>query len=303
MTEGDTSQQTLPPHELPGEVIDKILDHLHGDVATLKTCTLVCRSWIPTCRYHLFAAITCHPAVPGKGIAELLQWILVSPDVVPYVRWLYIAADLPPLTGEVQRPTLNVAVEDLAPIFTSFPNIRSIVLIGICISSVTPVAEPYAPQNIVPPLDILFIISCSTASRTFYPMYRLLSLFSEIENLNINDSLNWMGSWDPSMALPHLISPLQSRLHVHGLQFESSVNNAVAQAILHLFRTMPRHQWELQALSFCVSSAMNGPFLELIEECKQSLTYVYVNALGDASSELVNISFGTSYMTRPPVSK
>ena len=298
MAEGGTSQQISLPYELPGEVIDKILDHLHGDTVTLKTCTLVCRAWIPTCRYHLFTAISCHPAIPGEGITELLEWALASPDVVPYVEWLYVSVEPPPL-GEEQGPTFDVAVEDLVPTFASFPNIRSIVLMGISMSSRTPLAEHYVPPTIVPPLDMLFIVSCSTTGGTFYPMYRLLSFFSEIGNLNINDPLDWMGSWDPSMALPHLISPLQSRLHVHGFQFESSFSNSIAQAVLHLFHTMPRDHWELKTLSFCVTSAMNGPFLELIEDCKHSLTYVYVNVCVDASPDLENISFGMYYITRP----
>jgi hypothetical protein len=50
----------LSPH-LPLELYDRIIDHLHCDQVTLKTCALVCKSWLPASRYHLSQAfsLTC----------------------------------------------------------------------------------------------------------------------------------------------------------------------------------------------------------------------------------------------------
>ena len=39
---------------LPHEVLDLIIDHLHTEPATLKSCTLVSKSWVPRTRKHLF---------------------------------------------------------------------------------------------------------------------------------------------------------------------------------------------------------------------------------------------------------
>ncbi|TBU24559.1 hypothetical protein BD311DRAFT_610699, partial [Dichomitus squalens] len=39
---------------LPAETIDNIIDYLHDDVTTLAASSLVCRAWLPACRYHLF---------------------------------------------------------------------------------------------------------------------------------------------------------------------------------------------------------------------------------------------------------
>jgi hypothetical protein len=39
---------------LPPELIDMIIDLLHTDQAALTTCALVCRSWVPASRLHLF---------------------------------------------------------------------------------------------------------------------------------------------------------------------------------------------------------------------------------------------------------
>ncbi|KAJ7238491.1 hypothetical protein C8J57DRAFT_1478680 [Mycena rebaudengoi] len=39
---------------IPVEVQERILDHLHAEISTLKTCSLVGRAWRPTSRIHLF---------------------------------------------------------------------------------------------------------------------------------------------------------------------------------------------------------------------------------------------------------
>ncbi|KAJ7249380.1 hypothetical protein C8J57DRAFT_1723956 [Mycena rebaudengoi] len=39
---------------IPVEVHERILDHLHAEISTLKTCSLVGRAWRPTSRIHLF---------------------------------------------------------------------------------------------------------------------------------------------------------------------------------------------------------------------------------------------------------
>ncbi|KAK0436950.1 hypothetical protein EV421DRAFT_1739363 [Armillaria borealis] len=39
---------------LPVELCNLIIDHLHDSKPSLLTCSLVCRAWIPECRFHLF---------------------------------------------------------------------------------------------------------------------------------------------------------------------------------------------------------------------------------------------------------
>ena len=43
---------------LPPEVIDRIIDHLHDDILTLMSCTLVCKAWKPASRFHLFRDVS-----------------------------------------------------------------------------------------------------------------------------------------------------------------------------------------------------------------------------------------------------
>lgn len=39
--------------QFPQELVDNIIDHAHDDKPTLASCTLVCRSWLPSSSYHL----------------------------------------------------------------------------------------------------------------------------------------------------------------------------------------------------------------------------------------------------------
>ena len=39
---------------LPAELTDRVIDHLHADHLTLATCSLVCKTWLPASRHHLF---------------------------------------------------------------------------------------------------------------------------------------------------------------------------------------------------------------------------------------------------------
>lgn len=45
---------------------EEIIDHLHDDDDTLKTCSLVCRAWLPPSRYHLFGEFRLSWLAPTK---------------------------------------------------------------------------------------------------------------------------------------------------------------------------------------------------------------------------------------------
>ena len=54
----------LPLHlstRVAPELQDRILDNLHDSKKDLSTCSIVCKSWLPTCRFHLFAQVVYNP--------------------------------------------------------------------------------------------------------------------------------------------------------------------------------------------------------------------------------------------------
>ena len=46
------------PRTIPQELSDLIVDFLHNDIAALCNVGLVCKSWLPASRVHLFSDIT-----------------------------------------------------------------------------------------------------------------------------------------------------------------------------------------------------------------------------------------------------
>ena len=73
---------------IPQDVIDEILDCLASDRKSLRKCALVAKSWIPSCRRHLFRAIVFTP----KSRTRWLETFPV-PEESParHVRSIYLS--------------------------------------------------------------------------------------------------------------------------------------------------------------------------------------------------------------------
>jgi hypothetical protein len=56
---------------LPPELTDAIINLLHADHETLALCALVCRSWVPASRRHLFSDVSISPN--DSRVLELLS--------------------------------------------------------------------------------------------------------------------------------------------------------------------------------------------------------------------------------------
>lgn len=59
---------------LPGELLDHIVDFLHGQKDALKSCCLVSKSWVPRTWKHLFAFVFIDTS------AKLQLWKNTFPD-------------------------------------------------------------------------------------------------------------------------------------------------------------------------------------------------------------------------------
>ena len=79
--------KTVVVPRIPQEIIDEILDHLATDGSKLlKSCSLVSKSWVPSCRRHLFHTV----AFSRKNIPRWLR-IFPVPEESPahHVRCLW----------------------------------------------------------------------------------------------------------------------------------------------------------------------------------------------------------------------
>ncbi|KAH0584485.1 hypothetical protein H2248_010020 [Termitomyces sp. 'cryptogamus'] len=74
---------------IPGELHDRIIDHLHDDRPTLLICSTVCHTWMRASRYHLFSSLEIH-----RKITSALCSLLRAPHstIGKYVRDLSVRA-------------------------------------------------------------------------------------------------------------------------------------------------------------------------------------------------------------------
>ena len=66
------------------ELYDRILDNLHDSPSALSTCSTVWRSWLPTCRYHLFSEV-----ILSQKFAAFLR-SRANQEVFPFIRKVVI---------------------------------------------------------------------------------------------------------------------------------------------------------------------------------------------------------------------
>ena len=113
---------------LPQELVENIIDHLHDDPATLRSCALVSSAWLPASRYHIFHHVSIRLGqgaylenTPCGGEARRLYQIVVSsPEIVPYICDLLIYKGV-----ESPDPYLNrMTQEESLPLLRLLTNLR-----------------------------------------------------------------------------------------------------------------------------------------------------------------------------------
>ncbi|SJL14114.1 uncharacterized protein ARMOST_17569 [Armillaria ostoyae] len=120
---------------VPQELLDYILDFLHNDVPTLRTCSLVSHAFLPCSRYHTYSSVfivhVCElhifreryagQAYKSKDLAALLEY---SPHVAPLVTRFGIHAKLDWMSDIFMDSDTN-----LSPIISSLKNLSYIEII------------------------------------------------------------------------------------------------------------------------------------------------------------------------------
>ncbi|KAJ7111585.1 hypothetical protein C8R43DRAFT_1113555 [Mycena crocata] len=98
---------------LPPEIMDAALDFLHSDSAALSACTLVCRDWLPSARFHLLSQL----ALDATTVESFFE------DFVDTTSSLHKGVMLPKFTakglGDVRA--LRIHGLDLSTVPSKFP--------------------------------------------------------------------------------------------------------------------------------------------------------------------------------------
>jgi len=87
-------------------LIEQIIDHLHDDKESLRTCSLVCKIWTPSARFHLFSDIR----VDGPAAKLMLE---SAPAVIPFIRNVHL---------DKQQ------WDEIVPVLVGFESVRSLTL-------------------------------------------------------------------------------------------------------------------------------------------------------------------------------
>jgi hypothetical protein len=97
---------------LPGEIWDRVIDHLHEEHAALEACALVCHGWLASARLHRFRSmhIPWHGMIPGIHGGRLTLLCDPSSSAPFYVRSLYLSERASRGAHNPAGPLLNLAL-------------------------------------------------------------------------------------------------------------------------------------------------------------------------------------------------
>ncbi|KAJ6581795.1 CNH domain-containing protein [Mycena capillaripes] len=69
---------------LPTEIFERIVDFLHADKNSLISCSMVCRDWFPTSRYHLYTLLPVIPLALGENCHKVNTAVALTGDSLLY---------------------------------------------------------------------------------------------------------------------------------------------------------------------------------------------------------------------------
>ncbi|KIM42336.1 hypothetical protein M413DRAFT_409612 [Hebeloma cylindrosporum] len=176
--------EALPAHlasQLAPEIFDMILDNFHQSKQDLSTCSVVCKAWLPVCRYHLFAAVSYH-----AEFAHLLASSThASLTISPYIRTITLKGPL------AQHKENNLLIDSILslPSVTSL-QIERIVWIRVCMK--LPSSFTLALSGSSATLALLSLNLRQVNFPSCSALADFLGLFTSLQNLTL-ENVSWDG--------------------------------------------------------------------------------------------------------------
>ncbi|KAI0780392.1 hypothetical protein BD413DRAFT_1000 [Trametes elegans] len=106
---------------LPQELVDQVIDHLWSDRTSLLECSLVCHSWVPAARTHLFSFQRLTGVKDCFRFEQLLECV---PAVAHYIRKLVISE---PMSTAYAQNWINRIPAIVAPL----TRLQALELVGL----------------------------------------------------------------------------------------------------------------------------------------------------------------------------
>ena len=231
------------PHalRLPAEVTDNILDYLHDDRPTLRTCCLVSRSWLPSCRYHLFSEVVVRSAEHPLSLANFLEFVPTSPDIASYIRTLRVVTPK-------KTPLREVYVEDLEAALEPLCRLERLIVDRVALCSRSSGAELAAPPT--GPrrrLTEFACVDCHMTDSTLFPLYRLLGLFTDIQMLSILELTAPEDAPHAVTPIPPTFLPLDLRVECFNLSSKHA--GTIMEQALNLLQRCFAHDSNIRSVT------------------------------------------------------
>ncbi|KAJ3557738.1 hypothetical protein NM688_g1305 [Phlebia brevispora] len=230
----------MPIQRLPQEISDMIIDFLHEDKQSLKTCSLVCRSWTDAAQYHILYTFRLI-AEPKKGGYTVQLRPLLEHPVGSHIRELI-------LTPGPSRysPLSEFTIDVLLIVLQSLPFLRSLSLSETGFVEANDHSTHGSRSFRLKKLDISWMWPASPG--TSHGFQDVLSTFDDVRELNLGpihskhlpDQLNFT-DFAPTtrvrtLTLAEVSSPLVATLgsliHPDSLKMVRACINTAAEVAL-----------------------------------------------------------------------
>lgn len=153
-----------------------VIDYLHDDKKTLRSCSLVSRTWRYRSQYHLFSSMTVGPPQRADPIPDFITTLRESANFAVRIRDLT-------LKGEWGRE-LSVSARWLSAILEQLPKLNTLRLAGV---SLTGLDRLYTPSNRFTLEHLQFVETGENSEdQTIANTLEVLGLFDRIGRITVN---------------------------------------------------------------------------------------------------------------------
>jgi hypothetical protein len=209
-------------HQLPPELTDVVIDHLHDDRNTLLRCSVVCSTWLQPSRYHLFYDICVDSTKLGRSFPEFLSFLYNAQDLCANIRRLSLKS-----SSSQTSVYRYIGPFLLYKLFDRLPFLRDLELENLCWE---PSLEGYHGESLVDwpllsrPLNslvlrqLIMISGNNNQNRTCQreDIFDLLSIFSSLKCLELDRIRYSRINGIPSMRAHPRLQVQQLHIDGHG---------------------------------------------------------------------------------------
>ena len=273
---------------IPQELIDYIIDHLHDDTETLKSCTLACSLFLHRCSLHLFRHITLGgtPSIsPSRLLASFLDVLKQSPRICRCVEKFIFTTSLPVRRRfQNQTEALTVDLSTLSDVLAHLDHLHTVVLRLV---GVLPLRSE-GHTALLPHRRLRKVVLGASYSSTGEQDPYLQDLLAIFEGTAI-DELEVLGIWNgaprKAAVCPIHVSSLwfiERRADVSNVCLEA-LRHAIDPACLVALRASLTGLGSLEALNALIEQA--GPNIQSLRFDLEGMTNTCASLLPSSSGE------------------